>query len=98
MVLLLYGERPSVDYKDLTDEVKLELFNTMMSYAGSYTFDGEVVTHHVEASSNGVITGTALRRYVRDDGGGRIVLTADPEPTPRDGKLGVHTVIWELIR
>ena len=35
-----------------TDEERITLFGTMISYAGTYTFDAEKVIHHVDISWN----------------------------------------------
>ena len=35
-----------------TDEERIKLFSTMISYAGTYTFDDEKVVHHVDISWN----------------------------------------------
>ena len=40
-----------------TDEERVKLFSTMISYAGTYTFDAEKVIHHVDISWNQNWTG-----------------------------------------
>jgi hypothetical protein len=40
-----------------TDEQALMLYRSMIAYAGTYTLEGNKVTHHVDISWNGARTG-----------------------------------------
>ena len=59
-----------------TDEERVKLFSTMISYAGTYTFDAEKVIHHVDISWNQSWTGTDQVRFYKLDGNTR-------SPSPR---------------
>jgi hypothetical protein len=50
------------DLTRLTDAERAELYNTMVAYAGTFTFDGTVATCHVDVSWNEAWTGTAQVR------------------------------------
>ena len=57
------------------DEERVKLFSTMISYAGTYTFDAEKVIHHVDISWNRIATGTDQVRFYSS--------TATRSPSPR---------------
>jgi hypothetical protein len=42
----------------MTDQERADLFKTMVAYSGTYDFDGQKVTHHVDISFNQIWTGT----------------------------------------
>jgi len=56
---------------------KAEAFATMVAYAGRYTFSGDKVVHHVEASWMPNQVGTDLVRFVTIPGN-RLVLRTPP--------------------
>jgi hypothetical protein len=51
-----------------TNDERVKLFSTMISYAGTYTFDAEKVVHHVDISWNQNWTGTEQVRFYKLDG------------------------------
>jgi len=98
MVLIASGRRPRPgDLEKLTDQERADLFRTMISYAGTYTFDGNTVTHHIDISWNEVSTGTHQVRNVKLDGN-RLTLSTNPQPRPQDGKMAVNTLVWEKMK
>ena len=76
---------------------KQGLFDGLISYAGTYSVNGNEVTHHVDISWNESWTGTQQKRTVRFDGD-RIVLTTAPSPDPLEGKMSVRTLTWERVK
>jgi hypothetical protein len=72
------------------------LFKSMLSYAGTYTIDGDEVTHHVDVSWNESWTGTKQTRVFRFDGG-RLQLATKPSPDPVDGVMSVRRMVWEKV-
>lgn len=96
-ILAKDGRPKSADMTKLTSEQRAELFNTMMAYAGTFTFDGKTVTHHVDISSNETWTGTDQVRNIRIEGG-KLHITTNPQPSPIDGKLIVAELIWEKVK
>ena len=80
----------------MTDRDRAELFQSMVSYAGTYTFDGKTVTHHVEISWNELWTGTNQIRYARIKGR-RLILSTGPISDPADGRQVTAELIWERI-
>src|ERR1051325_4188306 len=73
-----------------------ELFKSMLAYAGTYTVDGDTVTHHVDISWNEAWTGTSQVRFARFDGN-RVHLSTQPNPDPVDGRMSVRTMTWENL-
>jgi Lipocalin-like domain len=80
-----------------TPEEAAELFKTMLAYAGTYTVDGDVVTHHVDISWNEAWTGTDQVRTARFDGD-RVHLSTAPSPDLASGKMSIRTMSWEKLK
>jgi hypothetical protein len=73
-----------------TDEQSASLFRTMVSYGGTYDFDGHTVKHHIDFSWNQAWTGTTQIRDVQKDGD-KLIYTTRPAPSLVDGKMSVVT-------
>ena len=64
MTALVLGDEPITPKGSVpTDEEKIALFDSMVAYAGTYTFDDEKIVHHIDASWNHTWTGTDLVRF-----------------------------------
>lgn len=96
--LAVSDKRPKPpDLAKMTDQERVELFKTMTAYAGTYTYDGKTVTHHVDVSSNQNWTGTDLVREVKLDGN-KLMVSTRPAPSPVDGKLNTAVLIFERVQ
>jgi hypothetical protein len=73
------------------------LYRSMMSYGGTFSVAGEVVTHHVDISWNQSFTGGAQKRHFKLDGD-RLILSTPQSLDPVDGKMSVRTMTWERVR
>jgi len=73
------------------------LFRSMLSYAGPFTLDGNVVTHHVDLSWNVAFTGTKQQRIIALEGD-RLILSTPESHDPIDGKLSVRRMTWQKVR
>jgi hypothetical protein len=80
-----------------TPEEAIDLFRSVLAYAGTYTVDGNVVTHHIDCSWNESWTGTHQKRIARFEGE-RVHLSTEPTPDSVDGKLSVRTMTWEKLK
>jgi hypothetical protein len=78
-------------------EERIRLFGTMISYAGTYTFDAEKVVHHVDISWNQNWTGTDQVRFYKLDGDTLTITTAQNKNIT-DGREGRSIVVWERLR
>lgn len=97
MVLIVRGDRPKPSFSSITDKDRLQLFETMAAYAGSYRFDGKVIRHFIDTSWNGTLTGTTQVRQVRIEGD-RLIYTTEASPAPTDGRISTSKLIWERVR
>ena len=81
----------------LADADKVNLFDSMLAYAGRYTLDHEKVVHHVDISWNQMWTGTDQVRFYKLDAG-ILILKSTPAKDPYTGQETVHTVTWERLQ
>jgi hypothetical protein len=96
MVLMVRSDRPKPTFKTLTDSARAELFESMAAYSGTFDFDGKKVVHHIDASWNGILTGTDVVRSVEKKGR-RLIYTTNQSPSPTDGKISTSMLIWEKV-
>jgi Lipocalin-like domain len=80
-----------------TNDERIKLFGTMISYAGTYTFDAEKVVHHVDISWNQNWTGTDQVRFYKLDGD-TLTITSAPAKNFTDGREGRSILVWERLR
>ena len=80
----------------MTDAQRAELYDGMVAYAGTFTFDGTVATCNVDISWSEVWTGTAQARNVRFEGG-RLIWSPNPQ-TGIDGRRVVGVFVWEKLQ
>jgi Lipocalin-like domain len=80
-----------------TNDERIKLFSTMISYAGTYTFDAEKVVHHVDISWNQNWTGTEQVRFYKLDGD-TLTITSAPAKNFTDGREGRSILVWERLR
>ena len=96
-VLETYDNRKpmSKDREAAPVEERAEAFSTMVAYAGSYTFTGDKVIHHVEVSATpGPVRDQT--RYVTFQGPDRVSLRTPP--VMRNGKEEFHEMFWERVK
>jgi Lipocalin-like domain len=80
-----------------TNEERIKLFGTMISYAGTYTFDAEKVVHHVDISWNQNWTGTDQVRFYKLDGN-TLTITSAPAKSFVDGRESRNILVWERLK
>jgi Lipocalin-like domain len=96
--ILAKDRRPKpADLTKVTDAERVELFKTVIAYAGTFKFDGKTVTHYLDISWNETWTGTAQVRNVRLEGG-KLYISTNPIPRPEDGKVVVGVLVWEKVK
>lgn len=76
-----------------TDAEKVALFDGFAAYAGTYTIDGETISHHVDTSWNEAWTGTTQVRRFRIEGN-LLYIRSVPEPDFLDGRVTSSQLIW----
>jgi hypothetical protein len=94
LALVVQEGRPKpADVAKVTAEESLKLVKSVIAYGGTYDFDGQRVTHHVDMSANETWTGTDLVRIVKFEGN-RVTLSTLPMLAP-DGSRGVAVLTFE---
>jgi Lipocalin-like domain len=76
-----------------TDTEKVELFDGMGAYAGTYTIEGDKVSHHVDISWIESWTGTTQVRQFKIEGNSLRIHSA-PAQDPLDGRVSSATLVW----
>ena len=76
------------------DEERVKLHKTMFAYAGTYTLEGDKVTHHVDVSWNENFTGTDLVRFYKLEGN-TLTITTAPYKDLSDGREGQVVLVFE---
>jgi Lipocalin-like domain len=84
----------SRDMRSVSVEERAEAFSTFNAYAGTYTLNGNTVTHHVEVASIPNRVGTDLIRTFTLSGSRATLKTP---PTLSDGVLKVFELVWERV-
>ena len=92
--IVVKRDRPSPARLPPSEGEKLELFDSMLAYAGTYTLRDDHVVHHVDASWNQALTGTDLMRFYRLDGS-TLEIWGAPAPDPYTGRIVVHRITFE---
>ena len=80
----------------MTDQQRIELFNTVNAYAGTYKLEGSKLTYFFDATHN-EISGRAAVRQIKLEGR-RITMVNEPGPATSDGKMVVTTTVWEKVQ
>ena len=91
------GRPKPIDITNLTAEERAELFNTMAAYAGTFTLDGNTVTHHVDISWNEQWTGSDQVRNVRLERD-KLYITNNSPLEDVDGNVIVAELVWEKVK
>ena len=97
MSIILSDKRPKPESAaKVTDQQRIELFNTMNAYAGTYKLEGSKLTYFFDATHN-EISGRAAVRQIKLEGR-RITMVNEPGPATSDGKMVVTTTVWEKVQ
>jgi hypothetical protein len=69
----------------------------MFAYAGTYTVEGDKVTHNVDVSWNEAWTGTDVVRFYKLDGN-TLTITTALSKSGMDGREGRTVLVWEKVK
>ena len=94
IALIAHGSRKAPANGRPTAAEAEALYRSMLSYGGSYSVAGDVVTHHVDISWNEAFTGGEQTRHFKLDGN-RLTLSTPQSGDPIDGKMSVRRLVWE---
>ncbi len=87
--------KPSVNAK-ASDAEGADLYRTMLAYSGTYSIDGNQVTHHIELSWNQSWSGTKQQRIFEIQGD-ELTIKTEPTISPINGKTIVAALVWKRI-
>jgi hypothetical protein len=76
-----------------TEAERIALYSGFSAYAGTYSIDGDEVSHHVDASWNQSWTGTTQVRRFRIDGR-QLTIETVPDVNPVTGRQSVSVLVW----
>ena len=79
-----------------TDAEMIELFTGMGAYAGTYTIEGDRVSHHVDVSWVEAWTGTTQVRQFKIEGNS-LHIRSVAAPDPLDGRVSSSTIVWTRV-
>jgi hypothetical protein len=94
MVLVLKDDRKRPLGLVPTADEKLELYDTMFAYSGTYAVRPDRVIHHLDMSWNEAWSGTEQVRFCKIEAN-ILTYTSAPAKNPLDGREVVHEVIFE---
>lgn len=98
LCIMTSENRPNIpNVTKMTDKEKVALYNSIIAYGGTYTFDGNTVKIKVDISWNESWNGTELVRTFKFEGN-RLILTAPPTVGALDGKLRALVNVWERVK
>jgi hypothetical protein len=97
MVINVRGDRKAPAGRAPTREEAADLFDGMLAYAGTYTVEGDTVTHHIDISWNESWTGTKQVRVARFEGN-RVHLSTLPGADLVTGRHGTRVMTWEKVK
>jgi hypothetical protein len=97
MGVILNEQRPKPEsVAKMTDQQRIELFNTMNAYAGTYKLEGNKLTYRFELTHNEVPARASVREIKID--GRKLTMVNEPAPATADGKMVQTTTVWEKVR
>ena len=96
IALIAHSERKAPASSKATPAEAQALYGSMLSYAGPYSVEGDVVTHHVDISWNESFTGSKQKRHFKLDGN-RLILSTPQSADPIEGKVSVRRMTWQKV-
>ena len=96
VIVVSEGRKPQTGVVP-TDAEKIELFNGMGAYAGTYTIEGDKVSHHVDVSWIEAWTGTTQVRQFKIEGNS-LRIHSVPARDPLDGRVSSAKLVWTKVQ
>jgi Lipocalin-like domain len=94
--ILVKEGRKAPDTLVPTDMERVDLYSGLVAYAGTYSIEGDKVSHHIDASWNQSWTGTTQVRQFRIEGNTLYIRTL-PAKNPMTGKESSAVLIWTKV-
>jgi hypothetical protein len=97
MGVTLNEKRPKPEsVAKMTDQQRIELFNTMNAYAATYKLEGNKLTYRYEVTHNEVPERAAAREIKIE--GRKLTIINEAAPGVTDGKMRQTTTVWEKVQ
>ena len=80
----------------MTDRQRVELFNTMNAYAGTYQLEGNKLTYRFDLTHNEVLERASVREIKLE--GSKLTIVNEPAPGTVDGKMRQTTTVYEKVQ
>jgi len=80
----------------MTDQQRIELFNTVNAYAGTYKLEGNKLTYRYDLTHNEVPERAAAREIKIE--GRKLTMVNEPGPSAMDGKMSQTSTVWEKVQ
>jgi Lipocalin-like domain len=94
MGITLSEKRPKPEnVAKLTDQQRVDLFNTINAYAATYKLEGNKLTYRYDVTHN-ELTERAAAREIKIEGN-KLTIVNEPAPGLTDGKMRQTTTVWE---
>ncbi len=81
----------------MTDQQRIELFNTMNAYGGTYKLDGNKLTYRYDITHNELGEQRASVRDIKIEGR-KLTMVNEPARAVIDGKMVTTTTVWEKVQ
>ena len=94
--ILMADGRKAPDAVPPSDQEKINLYNSMIAYAGTYDIEGSNVHHHVDASWNQAWVGSTQSRQFRIEGKTLYIKTF-PAKSAMDGIESTVILVWNKV-
>ena len=91
--ILVKEGRKAPDTLVPNDAERVDLYSGFIAYAGTYSIEGDKVSHHIDASRNQSWTGTTQVRQFRIDGNSLYIRTL-PATDPMTGEETSAVLVW----
>jgi hypothetical protein len=97
MGMIMNDKRPKPEsVAKLTDQQRIELFNTMNAYAGTYKLEGNKLTYTFDLTHNEVLARASARQIKFE--GRKLTMVNEPSRATMDGKMVQTTTVWEKVQ
>ena len=80
----------------MTDQQRIELFNTVNAYAGTYKLEGNKLTYRYDLTHNEVPERASAREIKIE--GRKLTMANEPARAVIDGKMAQTTTVWEKVQ
>ncbi len=98
MAIIAWGGRKPLSTLPAPGQEQAQAFATFLAYAGRYTFSGDRVIHHIEASLRQDWVNTDQVRFIVKLQGNRVTLRTPPFVERNTGvRLANQELVWERV-